>query len=67
LQQRVPPILTTWVAAATMAAAGVGITVLQDVGFGFLPTASCSLGKFQPIDDQVAEDLLAQSERADTE
>jgi hypothetical protein len=41
------------------------ITVLQDVGFGFLPTASCGLGKFQPIDEQAADDLIARSEQSD--
>lgn len=41
------------------------ITVLQDVGFGFLPTASCGLGKFQPIDEQAAEELLAGTGRGD--
>lgn len=40
------------------------ITVLQDVGFGFMPTASCGLGEFQPIDEQAAEALIA---RADDE
>jgi hypothetical protein len=39
------------------------ITVLQDVGFGFMPTASCGLGKFQPIDEQAAEDLIARAEQ----
>jgi hypothetical protein len=39
------------------------ITVLQDVGFGFLPTVSCGLGKFEPIDEQTAEQLIARSEQ----
>lgn len=33
------------------------ITVLDDVGFGFLPGASCGLGKFQPISAEEAEHL----------
>jgi hypothetical protein len=27
-----------------------------------MPTASCGLGKFQPIDEQAAEDLVARAE-----
>jgi hypothetical protein len=41
------------------------ITVLQDVGFGFMPTASCGLGKFEPIDEQAAEDLIARADPSD--
>ena len=33
------------------------ITVLDDAGFGLVPGASCGLGKFQPITDDVAADL----------
>jgi hypothetical protein len=33
------------------------ITVIDDVGFGFMPGASCSLGKFRPVTDEEAEDL----------
>ena len=40
-------------------------TVLQDVGFGFLPAASCGLGKFQPIEAQAAEQLLSRAEQGD--
>jgi hypothetical protein len=43
------------------------ITVLQDVGFGFMPTASCGLGKFEPIDEQAAEDLITRAEQSDDE
>jgi hypothetical protein len=39
------------------------ITVLQDVGFGFMPTASCGLGKFEPIDEEAAEELITNAER----
>jgi hypothetical protein len=35
------------------------ITVLSDVGFGFIPSASCGLGEFQPIDAQLAEELMS--------
>ncbi|HEX6997184.1 MAG TPA: hypothetical protein VF322_03505 [Gammaproteobacteria bacterium] len=38
------------------------ITVLTDLGFGFMPAASCALGKFQPISDDLAERLLSQSD-----
>ncbi len=33
------------------------ITVIDDVGFGFMPGASCGLGKFSPISEEEAEDL----------
>ena len=36
------------------------ITVIDDVGFGFMPGASCGLGKFRPISEEEAEDLSAQ-------
>jgi hypothetical protein len=36
------------------------ITVLDDVGFGFMPGASCGLGKFQPIGEEEADDLAEQ-------
>ena len=39
------------------------LTVLQDVGFGFMPTASCGLGKFEPIDEQTADELIARAEQ----
>lgn len=35
------------------------ITVLADVGFGFIPTGSCGLGDFQPIDAEIAEQLTS--------
>jgi hypothetical protein len=31
------------------------ITVLDDFGFGFIPGASCGLGKFRPISEEEAE------------
>jgi hypothetical protein len=34
------------------------ITVLSDVGFGFMPMASCGLGKFAPISDEEAEESI---------
>lgn len=33
------------------------ITVIDDVGFGFMPGASCGLGKFEPISAEEAESL----------
>lgn len=33
------------------------ITVLDDIGFGFMPGASCGLGEFKPIDKEGIEDL----------
>jgi hypothetical protein len=33
------------------------ITVLDDVGAGFIPGATCGLGEFQPITDHEAETL----------
>ncbi|HEY8520659.1 MAG TPA: hypothetical protein VIN61_11310 [Gammaproteobacteria bacterium] len=38
------------------------ITVLSDLGFGFVPLASCGLGKFQPISEDAAERLLSRSD-----
>ena len=35
------------------------ITVLNDVGFGFMPGATCGLGKFTPIDEDAADQLLS--------
>ncbi len=34
------------------------ITVLQNIGFGVTPGASCGLGMFRPIDAPTAEELL---------
>lgn len=33
------------------------ITVLEDIGFGLMPGASCGLGTFQPIDEEGIADL----------
>ena len=41
------------------------ITVLDDLGSGFMPGASCGLGKFQPISETMAEEIIAAAERAD--
>jgi hypothetical protein len=38
------------------------ITVLNDLGFGFVPGASCGLGKFAPISEEAAEELLKTAE-----
>ncbi|HET6630882.1 MAG TPA: DUF6491 family protein [Woeseiaceae bacterium] len=34
------------------------VTVLEDWGFGFAPGASCGLGMFDPITEQIADELL---------
>lgn len=34
------------------------ITVLEDWGFGFSPGASCGLGMFEPITEQIADEML---------
>jgi hypothetical protein len=39
------------------------ITVLNDLGFGFRAGASCGLGKFAPISEEAAEELLKSAER----
>ena len=39
------------------------ITVIRDVGFGFLPTASCGLGKFEPITESTADELIRTAEQ----
>jgi Family of unknown function (DUF6491) len=39
------------------------ITVIDDLGFGFMPGASCGLGKFQPISDEEAEALTEERRR----
>jgi hypothetical protein len=36
------------------------ITVIDDVGFGFMPGASCGLGKFRRISDDEAQLLAAE-------
>jgi hypothetical protein len=33
------------------------ITVIDDVGFGFMPGASCGLGEFEPISEEEADEL----------
>jgi hypothetical protein len=38
------------------------ITVLNDMGFGFMQGASCGLGKFAPISEEAAEELLKSAE-----
>jgi hypothetical protein len=39
------------------------ITVIEDLGFGFLPGATCGLGEFQPITEEEAENLATQGGR----
>lgn len=34
------------------------ITVLEDWGFGFAPGASCGLGMFHPINEEIADELM---------
>jgi hypothetical protein len=41
------------------------ITVLDRIGAGFMPGASCGLGKFQPISEAAVEELKAVAERSD--
>ena len=36
------------------------VTVLEDWGFGFAPGASCGLGMFNPITDEIADELMRQ-------
>lgn len=43
------------------------ITIIDDLGFGFVPGASCGLGKFEPISEAAAEEILAAAERGDDE
>ena len=38
------------------------ITVLEDWGFGFAPGASCGLGMFHPITDEIADEMLRAEE-----
>ena len=37
------------------------ITVIDDIGFGFTPGASCGLGKFHAIDEEQADELAERS------
>lgn len=39
------------------------ITVLDDIGFGFLPGASCGLGQFVPISPEAAEEMADAAKR----
>lgn len=39
------------------------ITVLDNIGSGFMPGASCGLGKFQPISEAAAEEIKEIAER----
>ena len=41
------------------------ITVLDRIGAGFMPGASCGLGKFQPISEAAVEELKAAAERGE--
>jgi hypothetical protein len=34
------------------------VTILDDWGFGFAPGASCGLGMFHPITEQIADELV---------
>lgn len=38
------------------------VTVLEDWGFGFAPGASCGLGMFNPITDEIADELMRQEQ-----
>ena len=38
------------------------VTVLEDWGFGFAPGASCGLGMFHPITEQIADEMLRAGE-----
>jgi hypothetical protein len=38
------------------------VTVLEDWGFGFAPGASCGLGMFHPITEQIADEMLRAEE-----
>lgn len=40
------------------------ITVLDRIGAGFMPGASCGLGKFQPISEAAVEELKEAAERS---
>jgi hypothetical protein len=41
------------------------ITLLDDFGSRFMPAASCGLGKFQPISEAEAEEIIRVAERDD--
>lgn len=41
------------------------ITVITDVGFGFRPGASCGLGEFEPISEELAAQLRDNAEASD--
>jgi len=38
------------------------VTVLEDWGFGFAPGASCGLGMFQPITEEIADEMVRAGE-----
>lgn len=38
------------------------VTVLEDWGFGFSPGASCGLGMFEPITEQIADELMGSAD-----
>jgi hypothetical protein len=40
------------------------ITVLNNIGPGFMPGASCGLGKFQPISKEAADEIKQVAERS---
>lgn len=41
------------------------ITLLEDLGSRFMPTVSCGLGKFQPISEETAEEIIRVAEADD--
>lgn len=41
------------------------ITVLEDFGSRFMPGASCGLGKFQPISQEMAAQIIEEAERGE--
>jgi Family of unknown function (DUF6491) len=38
------------------------VTVLEDWGFGFAPGPSCGLGMFNPITEEIADELMRQEQ-----
>jgi hypothetical protein len=43
------------------------ITVLDNIGGGFMPGASCGLGRFQPISEETAAELKRVAERGNSD
>jgi hypothetical protein len=41
------------------------ITVLDDIGFGFMPGATCGLGQFVPISAEAADELVQAAKARD--